>query len=66
MDALEKSIKLTNAVTKLAKIPGFTKLATTLSKKADAALKDKSEKANAGLAMLPEEPNTSTDKHELN
>src|SRR6185437_5207231 len=52
MDALDKSVKLTNAVTKLAKIPGFTKIATILEKKSEEVLKKENEKAEAGLETL--------------
>jgi chromosome segregation ATPase len=54
MDALDKSIKLTNAVTRLSKIPGFTKLASTLAKKSEDILKDETKKAEAGLEALTE------------
>lgn len=52
MDALDKSIKLTNAVTKLSNIPGFNKLATSLSKKTETLLNKESEKAEKGLEMI--------------
>ncbi len=52
MDALDKSVKLTNAVTKLAKIPGFSKIATILEKKSDDILKTESEKVNTALDSI--------------
>lgn len=52
MDALDKSIRLTNAVTRLSKIPGFTKLASTLAKKSEDILKDETKKAEAGLEAV--------------
>lgn len=52
MDALDKSIKLTNAVTKLSKIPGFSKLATSLEKKSQEILKEEGLKADAGIESL--------------
>lgn len=52
MDALDKSIKLTNAVTKLAKIPGFAKLASTLEKKSQRILEEESKKAEAGIKTV--------------
>lgn len=52
MDALDKSIKLTNAVTRLSKIPGFSKLASTLEKKSQEILKKESEKASEGLDIV--------------
>ena len=54
MDALDKSIKLSNAVTKLAKIPGFSKLAASLEKKSQEILKEEGKKAEAGIAGLDE------------
>lgn len=55
MDALDKSIKLTNAVTKLSKIPGFSKLASSLEKKAQEILKEEAKKADAGIESLSTE-----------
>jgi hypothetical protein len=52
MDALDKSIKLTNAVTKLSKIPGFSKLAATLERKSKKILNEETKKVDAGLATL--------------
>jgi len=49
MDALDKSVKLTNSIEKLTKIPGFTKLAKKLSNKADKLLEKQMEKADQGL-----------------
>jgi len=54
MDALDKSIKLTNAVTRLSKIPGFTKLASTLAKKSEDILGKEGQKADAAIeAVMP-------------
>ncbi len=58
MDALDKSVKLTNAVTKLAKIPGFAKLATTLGQKSEAILLEEGKKADAGLNGINVPPKT--------
>lgn len=55
MDALEKSVKLSNAVTKLSKIPGFTKLASTLERRSQEILKEESRKAVTGLESVAEE-----------
>ncbi len=52
MDALDKSIKLTNAVSRLAKIPGFSRLAKILEKKADENLRKEDEKANEGFDVI--------------
>ncbi len=49
MDALDKSVKLTNAVQKLARIPGFNKLANKLSDKSESILDEQRNKAEAGL-----------------
>ena len=55
MDALDKSVKLTNAVTKLAKIPGFAKLASSLERKSQEILKEEGKKANAAIESLEQE-----------
>lgn len=52
MDALEKSVQLTNAVEKLSQIPGFSTIASVLDKKSKDILKDKANKATAGLAGM--------------
>ncbi len=55
MDALDKSVKLANAVEKLGKIPGFSKLAQVLDRKSKNVLDGEEKKANAGLDTLDEE-----------
>lgn len=55
MDALEKSVKLSNAVTRLSKIPGFSKLASALEKKSQEILKEEGRKAVAGLDTVIED-----------
>lgn len=52
MDALEKSVKLANAVEKLAKIPGMSKLTSVLDKKSKELLERESEKAAAGIEKV--------------
>ncbi len=52
MDALDKSIKLTNAVTRLAKIPGFSKLVSKSEQKSEAILTEEGKKADAGLSTV--------------
>ena len=52
MDALEKSVKLTNAVEKLAKIPGMSKLTSVLERKSKELLERESEKAVAGIEKV--------------
>lgn len=52
MDALDKSVQLTNAVEKLAKLPGFRKLATMMEKSADKLLAEQGEKAVRGLSTI--------------
>ncbi len=49
MDALDKSVKLTNSVEKLVRIPGFTKLAKKLSDKAEKILERQNDQAEQGL-----------------
>lgn len=65
MDALDKSVKLGDAVDKLTKIPGFKKLSKSLDKKSKNILKDKTKKANAGLRSLSNEENISIDTESL-
>lgn len=55
MDALDKSVKLATAVDKLAKIPGFSKLASTLDKKSKTLLDEKSKKAEEGFNVVDNE-----------
>lgn len=52
MDALDKSVKLTNAVDKISKIPGLAKLADILSSKSKGMLESEDKKATAGLAAV--------------
>lgn len=52
MDALEKSVKLSEAVDKLSQIPGFSKLTNILSEKTKKLLKEKESQAVAGLDMV--------------
>lgn len=49
MDALEKSVKLTDALEKIAKIPGFTPLAKKLAEKAEDMIEKNSKKVEAGF-----------------
>jgi hypothetical protein len=52
MDALDKSIKLTNAVDKLSRIPGFAKVTAQMQQRAERILSENEAKAAAGLAAL--------------
>jgi hypothetical protein len=52
MDALDKSIKLSNAVTKLAKIPGFSRITASLERKSQEILKEEAKKADAAINSL--------------
>lgn len=52
MDALDKSIKLTNAVDKLSRIPGFAKVASQMKERAERMLETEQNKATAGLTSL--------------
>lgn len=55
MDALDKSVKLGNAVEKLANIPGFTKLALNLEKRAKTFVKTQEVMAEKGFETIDEE-----------
>lgn len=52
LDALDKSVKLTNAVEKLGRLPGFSKIAVQMQKKADKIVSIEKEKATAGLSTV--------------
>lgn len=52
MDALDKSVKLTNAIEHLSKIPGMSKLVNVLDNKSKQALEKEMEKAVAGIAKV--------------
>lgn len=52
MDALDKSVKLTVAVDKLSKIPGFSKLTDVMEQKSKKLLEEKERQAVAGLNMV--------------
>jgi chromosome segregation ATPase len=49
MDALENSVKLADSVSALAKIPGFSAIATKLAAKADRLLEENTEKVKRGV-----------------
>lgn len=50
MDALENSVKLADSVNALAKIPGFSVIATKLAAKADDLLEENAKKVKRGMA----------------
>jgi hypothetical protein len=52
MDALDKSVKLTNAIEHLAKIPGMSKLVSVLDTKAKEVLEKEAMKAVAGIEKV--------------
>jgi hypothetical protein len=52
MDALEKSVKLSNAVKKLDRIPGMSRVAQFFARKSDEILEDQAKKAEAGLNQI--------------
>jgi hypothetical protein len=54
MDALDKSVKLGNAVERLSEIPGMSRLAGMMEKKAKRILKENMKKAEAGFAAIPD------------
>ncbi len=55
MDALDKSVKLANAVERLTKIPGLSKLVSVLDKKAKDIVSEVAKDANSGVQTLLEE-----------
>lgn len=54
MDALDKSVKLTNAIDKLANIPGLKKLTNYLEVKANRLLAEEQSKAEKGIKIIHE------------
>jgi len=58
MDALEKSVQLTNAVDKLDRIPGLSKIATYLDKKTDKILASEGVKAERGIEFVADAKST--------
>jgi hypothetical protein len=54
MDALEKSVKLGDAIEKLKNIPGFTKLTAKLERESQDILKDADNKASKAMSALAE------------
>ncbi|MFA6925331.1 MAG: hypothetical protein WC223_13880 [Bacteroidales bacterium] len=63
MDALDKSVKLANAVEKLSKIPGFSRIAKALEKKSKEILIDESKKAQEGLDIILNDDKNSDEKN---
>lgn len=55
MDALDKSVKLSNTIDKIAEIPGLSKIATMLEKKSKRILAERKKQAEAGLDAVHEE-----------
>lgn len=56
MDALDKSVQLTNAVEKLIRIPGMGKIAHYLDKKSEAVLSRESQKADDAIESIQTKP----------
>lgn len=55
MDALDKSVKLSDSVDRLANIPGFSKLTKILETKSNKLLKEQAKKANDALdSVMPD------------
>lgn len=52
MDALDKSVKLSKTIDKIAEIPGMAKIATILEKKSKRILEEKRKQAVAGLEAV--------------
>lgn len=55
MDALDKSVQLANAVEKLSKIPGMSKITDIISKQRTKILEEQSDKAQKGLNAVDAE-----------
>jgi len=55
MDTLDKSVKLTDAITRLSKIPGFSKLAKKLAKREEEIIQEMAKKADAGIEIVKSE-----------
>ncbi len=51
MDALDKSTQLSNAISRIAKIPGMSKLVTALEQKSDRMLAEEAKKVEEGIAI---------------
>ncbi len=51
-DALDKSLKLANAVDKLTEIPGMKQIANILNKQSDKIIRETSEKISEGLELI--------------
>lgn len=54
MEVLDKSVQLANAVDKVARMPGISKLAKVMANKADQNLQKQAEKAQRGLGVEPD------------
>lgn len=54
MDVLDKSVKLSNAVDHLSKIPGMSKLINVLDNKSKEMLEKEARKATAGIEKIQE------------
>jgi hypothetical protein len=55
MDALDKSVKLNDAIEAISKIPGMSKLANMLEDKATKIINEQTTKANNGLEQLKDQ-----------
>lgn len=62
MDALDKSVKLSNTIDKIAEMPGLAKIATMLDKKSKRMLEEKRKQAEAGLEAVSEAEEAGTDQ----
>jgi len=51
MDALDKSVKLADAVNRISKIPGLSKIASFFENKSEKIIEDVSKKVEEGLDM---------------
>lgn len=55
MDALDKSVQLSNAVDKISRIPGMSKLTSFLDKKSKEIIENESKKAVSGIESIQEQ-----------
>lgn len=62
MDALDRSVKLTDSLSKIARIPGFKTMAKKLADNAEKALQLQSEKADIALESVNSKKAISSDK----
>lgn len=65
-DALDKSINLANAIEKLSKVPGISKLTSVLEKKSDKIISKTAEKVEKGINSIEIEPDEKKEEENEN